>query len=257
MKHIIHCLILFPLLIGARTVDYQLTIAQKNITIKGKTSTALAINDSIPSPTLYFNEGDVARIEVRNNLKNEPTSLHWHGLLLPNDQDGVPFLTTPQINPGSSLTYHFPLTHPGTYWYHSHAGLQEQRGLYGAIVVRPKKQSGPTVDRDYVVVLSDFTHENPSLVMRTLMRGSSNYAIRKGSMQSITGAIRAGSLADYWARENHVCYRWMCRTSPMMRFSSMAANNNSFRPNPVIASACGSSMPGPPPISSCIRHFPR
>ena len=201
MKHIIHCLILFPLLIGARTVDYPLTIAQKNITIKGKTSTALAINNSIPSPTLYFNEGDVARIEVRNNLKNEPTSLHWHGLLLPNDQDEVPFLTTPQINPGSSLTYHFPLTHPGTYWYHSHAGLQEQRGIYGAIVVRPKKQSGPTVDRDYVMVLSDFTHENPSLVMRTLMRGSNYYAIRKGTMQSITGAIRAGSLSEYWARE--------------------------------------------------------
>ena len=201
IKPIIHCLIFFPLLISASTVDYHLTVTEKNITIKGKTSTALAINDSIPSPTLYFNEGDVARIEVRNNLKKEPTSLHWHGLLLPNDQDGVPFLTTPQINPGCSFTYHFPLTHPGTYWYHSHSGLQEQRGLYGAIIVRPKIQTGPPIDRDYVVVLSDFTHENPSLVMRTQMRGSNNYAIRKGTMQSITGAIRAGSLADYWERE--------------------------------------------------------
>lgn len=115
MKLFIHCLIMCPFLIGARTVDYKLTVAEKSITLKGKTSTALAINDSIPSPTLYFNEGDVARIEVRNNLKNEPTSLHWHGLLLPNDQDGVPSLTTPQINPGSSLTYHFPLTHAGTH----------------------------------------------------------------------------------------------------------------------------------------------
>ena len=192
---------LFSIFLHAHIVEYHLTVAEKTITLGNKTSTGLAINDSIPAPTLEFTEGDVARIHVTNSLKKEATSLHWHGLLLPNNQDGVPYLNTPPIAPGELFTYEFPLTHSGTFWYHSHFGLQEQRGLYGGIIVHPKKSNTAAYDRDYVMVLSEFTHEDPKAIMRTLMRSSNYYSIRKGTMQSIAGAIKQGSLRDYWQRE--------------------------------------------------------
>lgn len=201
MKPIVIFLLAFAAVVQARIVDYHLTIDEISITHGGQTSTGMAINGSIPAPTLIFTEGDVARIHVHNSLNKESTSLHWHGLLLPNDQDGVPYLNTPLIAPGESFTYQFPLSHAGTFWYHSHQGLQEQRGLYGGIVVHPKKTSTPRVDREHVMVLSDFSHQNPNRIMRNLMRGSNYYSIRKGTMQSLWGAIRQDSLGDYWERE--------------------------------------------------------
>lgn len=182
-------------------VRYDLTISEKIISPEGKRVTALAINDSIPGPTLRFRVGDTARIRVHNRLPKEDTLLHWHGLLLPNAQDGVPYLNTPPIPAGKFFDYEFPLTHAGTFWYHSHKGLQEQRGLYGAIVVEPAQVVGPPVDREHVVVLSDWTNEHPDEVMRTLLRGDEWYAIRKGNMQSIWGAHKAGALGEYFSRE--------------------------------------------------------
>ena len=182
-------------------VRYDLTISEKIISPEGKRVTALAINDSIPGPTLRFRVGDTARIRVHNRLPKEDTLLHWHGLLLPNAQDGVPYLNTPPIPAGKFFDYEFPLTHAGTFWYHSHKGLQEQRGLYGAIVVEPAQVAGPPVDREHVVVLSDWTNEHPDEVMRTLLRGDEWYAIRKGNMQSIWGAHKAGALGEYFSRE--------------------------------------------------------
>ena len=182
-------------------VRYDLTISEKIISPEGKRVTALAINDSIPGPTLRFRVGDIARIRVHNRLPKEDTLLHWHGLLLPNAQDGVPYLNTPPIPAGKFFDYEFPLTHAGTFWYHSHKGLQEQRGLYGAIVVEPAQVAGPPVDREHVVVLSDWTNEHPDEVMRTLLRGDEWYAIRKGNMQSIWGAHKAGALGEYFSRE--------------------------------------------------------
>jgi len=185
----------------AATVDYELTISQTRLEPAGKSVRALTINDGIPGPTLRFRQGDTARIIVHNGLKSEQTSLHWHGLLLPNAMDGVPYLTTPPIEPGQSYTFEFPLRHSGTYWYHSHTGLQEQRGVYGAIVVEPRVPVGPAVDYDFVTVLSDWTNERPTEVMRTLMRGSEWYGIKKGNAQSIAGAAKAGALDEYIARE--------------------------------------------------------
>ena len=182
-------------------VRYELTIAEKVIAPAGKRVTALAINDSIPGPTLRFRVGDVARIRVHNRLPKEMTILHWHGLLVPNAQDGVAFLNTPPIAPGKSHDYEIRLKHAGTYWYHSHMGLQEQRGLYGAIVVEPAEPQGPAVDAEHVVVLSDWTNEHPDEVMRSLRRGDEWYAIRKGNQQSLWGAWRAGALGDFMARE--------------------------------------------------------
>ena len=171
-------LLLFLTLISlhAKTVEYELNIAEENWAPAGlKPIRALTLNGSLPGPTLKFRVGDTARISVHNNLQKEDTSVHWHGLLVPNSQDGVPYLTTPPIKAGSSLVYEFPLKHPGTYWYHSHTGLQEQRGIYGSIVVEPREGEAIHSDSEHVLVLSDWTYEKPNEVMRTLMRGSEWY----------------------------------------------------------------------------------
>ena len=182
-------------------VEYELIISETQLSPAGKKRKALTINGGIPGPTLRFREGDVARITVRNALRKEETSIHWHGLLVPNLEDGVPYLTTPPIKPGKSRVFEYPLTHSGTYWYHSHTGLQEQRGVYGSIVITPKGGEQVKADHDFVAVLSDWTNESPKEVMRTLMRGSEYYAIRKGNAQSIYGAFKANALKDYFDRE--------------------------------------------------------
>lgn len=181
------------------TVEYELTIAQQEVNITGKRAQGMTINGTIPGPTVRFKEGDLARIHVHNKMSLE-TSIHWHGILVPPDMDGVPFLSFPPIKPGTTFTYEFPIRQSGTYWYHSHTGLQEQRGVYGSIVIEPR-QNGPKPDHDHVVLLSDWTDENPHEVLRTLKRGSEWYAIEKGSGQSIFGAVRLGMLGDYFKRE--------------------------------------------------------
>jgi hypothetical protein len=177
--------------------EYHLTIAQQKVKIRNKSGEGMTINGNIPGPTLYFQEGDLARIHVKNEM-NVSTSLHWHGLLVPPAMDGVPFVTQVPIEPGTTFTYEFPIRQTGTYWYHSHSGLQEQSGLYGSIVIEDGKHK---TDRDYVLLLSDWTTEAPSSVMRTLKRGSHWYALQKGSSQSIFGAAKAGRIGDYFMRE--------------------------------------------------------
>lgn len=179
--------------------EYDLTIAQEKTMITGKTARAMTINGNIPGPTLHFTEKDTARIHVHNKMDVE-TSIHWHGILVPPDMDGVPNISFPPIRPGATFTYEFPIRQSGTYWYHSHTSLQEQSGVYGAIVIEPA-QKRLHVDHDYVVVLSDWTDEDPHSVLRTLKRGSEWYAVEKGSGQSILGAARLGMLGDYFKRE--------------------------------------------------------
>lgn len=183
--------ILTPLAFSQEFKNYDLSIGKKNVNFSGKQREAMAINNSIPGPVLTFTEGEVARINVTNNMDVE-TSIHWHGLILPNFQDGVPYLTTPPIMPGETFTYSFPLSHSGTYWYHSHTGLQEQRGVYGSIVVKPKNQK-LKYDKDLVLVLSDWTDENPNEVLRSLKRGSEWYSIKKKTAVSIASAISGGA----------------------------------------------------------------
>lgn len=186
---------------GQRVVEYDLRIAEHQLSPAGEKVRVLAINGGIPGPTLHFREGDFARIRVHNDLRDEETSTHWHGLLLPNPQDGVPHVTTPPILPGTTHTFGFTLRHSGTYWYHSHTHLQEQIGVYGSIVIEPRGGEPVKADREHVVVLSDWTNENPNEVARTLARGSDYYALKKGSPQSILGAWRHGALKDYFDRE--------------------------------------------------------
>ena len=184
-----------------RVVEVDLEVAEQTLAPAGKLVRVLTINGGFPGPTLRFNEGDIARIRVHNRLEREETSLHWHGLLLPNDQDGVPHLTTPPVAPGATFTYEFPLRQSGTYWYHSHTGMQEQRGVLGSIVVLPRKADSVRTNRDQVLLLSDWTNESPEEVLRTLKRGSNWYGIKKGAPQSLLGAAQAGFLGGYFKRE--------------------------------------------------------
>lgn len=177
--------------------EYDLTLASQQVSIGEKSAQGMTINGSIPGPTLRFSVGDVARIRVKNDM-NVPSSIHWHGLLVPPSMDGVPFVTQMPIEPGTTFIYEFPIRQTGTYWYHSHTNLQEQSGLYGSIVIADDMHE---TNRDHVVLLSDWTTDSPGKVLKTLKRGSEWFALEKGSAQSIVGAGRAGKLGAYFKRE--------------------------------------------------------
>ena len=181
------------------TIVYHLTIDQEKVTIADRKTEGMTVNGAIPGPTLRFTEGDYAEIYVTNQM-NVETSVHWHGLLLPNFFDGVPYLTTPPIAPGQSLKYEFPIKQSGTYWYHSHTMLQEQRGVYGSIVIAPKTPS-LVYDQDLVIVLSDWTNEKPEHVMKNLKRGLEWYNIKKGTATPLNRVIAQGGLGaqiNFW-----------------------------------------------------------
>tara|TARA_Y100000590_G_scaffold470776_1_gene670471 strand:- start:96153 stop:98381 length:2229 start_codon:yes stop_codon:yes gene_type:complete len=186
---------------GERKYELNVEHVTKNITGVDVTH-ALAINGSIPAPTLRFKVGDTAVIKVVNKT-TEPTTLHWHGLLLPWDQDGPSFSNTKLILPGTSHTFKFPIIHSGTFWYHSHTELQEQRGLYGAIVIEDEKEIAK-VDHDLVFLMSDWTNERPMQVLKNLKKDGDYYALKKKFLPSVLGAIRAGVVWDYikaeWTR---------------------------------------------------------
>ncbi len=172
-----------------RTVRYDLYIADTIVNFTGKPKRAIAVNGSIPMPTLTFTEGDTAEIYVHNNL-NEETSLHWHGLFLPNKYDGVPNLTQMPIKPHTTHLYKFPIIQSGTHWYHSHTGLQEQIGMYGAMILNKRNELDmPTIP----IVLSEWTDMNPKEVDRSLRNATDWFAIKKGTTQSYAEAIRSGN----------------------------------------------------------------
>ena len=190
------CLLAFA---HAKEVKYDLTIARQHVDFTGKPVVAMTINGGIPGPTLRFTEGDTAVIRVHNTM-DVPTSIHWHGLLLPPGMDGVPYISFPPIEAGTTFTYRFPIRQTGTYWYHSHSGLQEQRGLFGAIVILPKERNHGE-DKDRVVVLSDWTNRNPKEILRDLRRGSEFFGVRKKTAQSVLGAAKTGKLSEFFQRE--------------------------------------------------------
>lgn len=172
-----------------KAVRYDLVIKDSLVNFSGKERTAIAINGQIPAPTLYFTEGDTAEIHVHNNLHHE-TSVHWHGLILPNEQDGVPYLTTAPIKPMSTHVFRFPIVQSGTYWYHSHTMLQEQIGMYGAFIIR-KPNAEPTPD--FAMVLSDWSDENPTQIERALHYATDWYAIKKDATQNYSEAAGSGN----------------------------------------------------------------
>ena len=162
--------------------EYNLTIDYETVNFTGKDVKAMTVNGGIPGPNLVFTEGEFAVINVTNKM-DEETSVHWHGLILPNFYDGVPYLSTPPIRPGETFQYKFAIKQTGTYWYHSHTGLQEQRGVYGSIQINPKKKT-LDYDKDLVLVLSDWMDEDPASQLKNLKRGNEWYLIKKGQIQS-------------------------------------------------------------------------
>lgn len=179
-------------------VRYELHISDTTVNYTGKERRAIAVNGQIPMPTLTFMEGDTAEVVVYNHLE-ESTSLHWHGVFLPNLEDGVPWLTQMPIAPGATYTYRFPVIQNGTHWYHSHSGLQEQIGMYGMLIFQ-KRRDDPTfregIDDLHTVpvILSEWTDLKPEQVHHMLRNGTDWFAIGKGSTQSYTEAIGAGAL---------------------------------------------------------------
>lgn len=198
-----------------KTVRYDLYVKDTLVNFTGKTKKAIAINGVIPAPALVFNEGDSAEIYL-HNLLNEETSLHWHGVILPNQADGVPFLTTAPVHAGETHVYKFKVVQNGTYWYHSHNALQEQMGMYGALIFNktttPALLSSDPVaisdqkktSRHINVVLSEWPDDNPMQIQRRLRTGNDWFAIKKGSTQSYSEAIREGffktKLENEWKR---------------------------------------------------------
>ncbi|APU30484.1 copper oxidase [Ectopseudomonas alcaliphila JAB1] len=154
--------------------DFDLFIGETPVNITGAARTAMTINGSLPGPILRWREGETVTLRVRNRLK-EDTSIHWHGIILPANMDGVPGLSFHGIAPDGMYEYKFKVNQNGTYWYHSHSGLQEQVGVYGALVIDAKEPEPFSYDRDYVVLLSDWTDENPSRVLAKLKKQSDYY----------------------------------------------------------------------------------
>ncbi|HBP2508288.1 TPA: copper resistance system multicopper oxidase [Pseudomonas aeruginosa] len=154
--------------------EFDLFIGETPVNITGAARTAMTINGSLPGPILRWREGDTVTLRVRNRLK-EDTSIHWHGIILPANMDGVPGLSFHGIAPDGMYEYKFKVNQNGTYWYHSHSGLQEQVGVYGALVIDAKEPEPFSYDRDYVVLLSDWTDENPTRVLAKLKKQSDYY----------------------------------------------------------------------------------
>ncbi|WP_394751993.1 copper resistance system multicopper oxidase [Crenothrix sp.] len=154
--------------------EFDLTIAQTLVNITGTEILATTINGTVPGPTLHWKEGDTVTLRVKN-LLSEETSLHWHGILLPYQMDGAPQISFNGIAPGETFTYRFKVQQAGTYWYHSHSEMQEQTGLYGAIIIDPATPEPVQADRDYVMLLSDWTDEDPMAIFGKLKKHSAYY----------------------------------------------------------------------------------
>ena len=147
--------------------DITLKIARQTMTIDGRRSAAIGINGTVPAPLIRLREGQTVRLNVINDL-DEDSSIHWHGLLVPPQHDGVPGVSFPGIKPRSSYLYEFPVRQNGTYWYHSHSGLQEQLGHYGPIVIDPAGADPVQSDREHVIVLSDHSQLSPEAIFRRM-----------------------------------------------------------------------------------------
>lgn len=163
---------------------YDLTISPMACTIAGKTQTIPAMNGTMPGPTLRWREGETVTLNVHNHLA-EDTSIHWHGIRCPADMDGVPGLSFGGIAPGRSFTYRFPVKQSGTYWYHSHSNMQEARGLYGAIIIDPRTPPATTWERDYVILLSDWSDVAPHDIMNNLKFQDDYYNFRQRTAVSL------------------------------------------------------------------------
>ena len=186
--------------LGPKTIQgrrFDLDIAYLPVNFTGKNRIATAINGSVPAPVLRWREGERVTLRVTNKLA-EDSSIHWHGIILPTAMDGVPGLSFAGIKPGETFTYQFELNQSGTYWYHSHSGFQEPTGMYGAIIIDPKDPDPVSYDRDYVVMLSDWSDEDPYAIYAKLKKLSHYYNFRERTVGDLWRDIRAKGVAKTW-----------------------------------------------------------
>jgi len=173
--------------------EFDLRLGETRVNVTGRERTALTINGSLPGPLLRWREGDTVTLRVSNSL-DEDTSIHWHGILLPANMDGVPGLSFDGIRPGATWPYRFRVRQAGTYWYHSHAGFQEQRGVYGPLVIVPREPEPFRYDREHVVMLTDWTDEDPRHVFGRLKKQSDYYNIRQRTLGDLVRDARRDGL---------------------------------------------------------------
>ncbi len=186
--------------------NFDLRIGETPVNITGRPRTAYTVNGSLPAPTLRWREGETVTLRVANTLSEDEASIHWHGILLPANMDGVPGLSFGGIRPGESYEYRFTVRQNGTYWYHSHSGFDEQLGVYGAIIIEPRQPSPVQHDREHVVLLSDWTDEDPRAVFAKLKKQSDYFNFNKRTMVDLFRDVRerglSATLADrrMWGR---------------------------------------------------------
>ncbi len=178
-----------------RGSSFELDIGYKSVNFTGKERTATTVNGSVPGPILRWREGDRVTLRVTNRLAHD-TSIHWHGIILPAQMDGVPGISFDGIKPGETFTYQFDVRQNGTFWYHSHSQFQEQTGLYGAIVIEPSRPDPVAYDRDYVVLLSDWSDEKPERIYAKLKKQSDYYNFRQRTAGDLRRDIRQKGLAQ-------------------------------------------------------------
>lgn len=177
--------------------EFDLNISYKTVNFTGQENIATAINNSVPAPILRWREGDEITLRVKNNL-TEDSSIHWHGMILPSNMDGVPGLSFDGIKPGETFEYRFTANQSGTYWYHSHSGFQEQTGMYGAIVIEPKESDPVSFDREYVVLLSDWSDTAPERVYAKLKKMSHYYNFNERTAGDLWQDIKNKGIAQSW-----------------------------------------------------------
>jgi len=176
---------------------FDLNIAYQLANFTGKERVATSVNGSLPAPTLRWHEGERVKIKLKNNLAQD-SSIHWHGIIVPTQMDGVPGLSFNGIKPGESFEYEFDVNQSGTYWYHSHSGFQEQTGVYGAIVIDPKEPDPVAYDRDYVVLLSDWSDESPENIYAKLKKLSHYYNFRERTVVDVWQDIKEHGILNTW-----------------------------------------------------------
>jgi CopA family copper-resistance protein len=170
-------------------IDFNLEIGALPVNFTGRPGIATAVNGRLPAPLLRWREGDTITLRVSNRLP-APTSIHWHGVIVPADMDGVPGLSFDGIAPGATYVYRFKINQSGTYWYHSHSRFQEQTGLYGPIVIEPRRGERHHADREHVVLLSDWTDLDPEHIYRTLKRQSNYFNFGRRTMSDFVDDVR-------------------------------------------------------------------
>jgi len=178
--------------------EFYLTIDYTTVNLTGKTAVATTVNGQISGPTLVWQEGETVTLHVTNKLKKS-SSIHWHGIILPPAMDGVPGISFDGIPSGETFTYRFKVQQHGTYWYHSHSGFQEQTGVYGAIVIKPKRKEPFRADKDYVIQLSDWSDEKPTAIYRKLKLMSDYYNFSQRTIGTFIDEVKKKGLSKAYS----------------------------------------------------------